>query len=421
MKIKPFSKKQLFLLSWWHNQNYLNSFDSIICDGSIRSGKTLCMSLSFIFWASSLFNNSSFAICGKTISSLSRNVISSLLPYLSSLGFSCRFISSKNIIHISYKNITNSFYLFGGKDESSASLIQGMTLSGVMLDEVALMPRSFVEQAIARCSISNSKFWFNCNPQHPFHWFYLEWIKKLDQKKSLYLHFTMEDNPSLSSSIIKRYSSLYSGSFFDRFILGKWTSSSGLVYPMFDPDLHVSPSLPSHFSKFFLSCDYGTVNPFSLGLWGESSGVWFRIKEFYHDSSASKIYKTDQQYYTDLEKFAYGYNISSIIIDPSASSFIQCIKQHGFFSVVPADNNVYQGIQNVSETLLSSSIKLHSSCLDSIREFSLYSWNDKSSSDSVKKAFDHAMDDIRYFVNTIIFSKQHYSNDNNFFVASYLR
>ena len=129
--------------------------------------------------------------------------------------------------------MTNRYYLFGGRDESSASLIQGMTLGGVMLDEVALMPRSFVEQAVARCSLENSKYFFNCNPEHPYHWFYMEWIKKAKEKNVLYIHFTMDDNPSLSESVKKRYKSLYSGAFYERFIEGKWVTAQGLVYPMF--------------------------------------------------------------------------------------------------------------------------------------------------------------------------------------------
>ncbi|MFR4757716.1 MAG: hypothetical protein ACLT9P_06070 [Evtepia gabavorous] len=74
--------------------------------------------------------------------------------------------------------VENTYFLFGGKDEGSAALIQGVTLAGVLLDEVALMPRSFVEQACARCSVTGAKFWFSCNPAGPGHWFYREWICK---------------------------------------------------------------------------------------------------------------------------------------------------------------------------------------------------------------------------------------------------
>ena len=226
-----FSKKQLEVLSWWHDSSAFNSYDGIICDGAVRSGKTTCMSLSFVAWAFYRFSDCSFALCGKTITSLRRNVVSPLLPVLSSLGFDCREKQSQNFIDISLSGRKNRFYLFGGRDESSAALIQGMTLCGVFFDEVALMPRSFVEQAVARCSPSGAKFWFNCNPENPLHWFYEEWIKKAKEKNCLHLHFLMEDNPSLSKEVIKRYESLYSGSFYERFVLGKWVAVDGLVYP----------------------------------------------------------------------------------------------------------------------------------------------------------------------------------------------
>ncbi|MGN1123124.1 MAG: PBSX family phage terminase large subunit, partial [Eubacterium sp.] len=205
----PFSKKQLAVLTWWCRGSGAENKNGIICDGAVRSGKTLCMSVSFVSWAFYNFSDTSFALCAKTIASLRRNVITPLLPVLKELGFSCDYKISRNMIEISKDGRSNRFYLFGGRDESSAALIQGMTLGGVMLDEAALMPRSFVEQALARCSLENAKYFFNCNPEHPYHWFYLEWIKKCREKNMLYLHFSMQDNPSLSKAVINRYKSLY--------------------------------------------------------------------------------------------------------------------------------------------------------------------------------------------------------------------
>ena len=210
----PFSKKQLAVLTWWCETSPYKDKNGVICDGAVRSGKTLCMSLSFISWAFYHFCDTSFAICGKTIASLRRNVITPLLPFLMSLGFGCDYKISRNMIEIEKCGVRNRFYVFGGRDESSASLIQGMTLGGVLFDEAALMPRSFVEQALARCSLEQAKFWFNCNPEHPFHWFYTEWIKKKDAKNMLYLHFRMEDNTGLSPAVINRYKSLYRGAFY---------------------------------------------------------------------------------------------------------------------------------------------------------------------------------------------------------------
>lgn len=260
--IKKFSKKQLLTLKWWSRPEY-SHYDAIICDGAVRSGKTLSMSLGFVLWASSSFSGGTFAICGKTVTSLKRNVITPLLGQLKSIGCTYREKLSANYVDITLSGVTNRFYYFGGRDESSASLIQGITLSGVFLDEAALMPRSFVEQAVARCSVRNSKMWFNCNPDTPSHWFYREWILKAEEKNALYLHFTMEDNPSLSKQLRQRYERLYSGTFYDRFVLGKWVASEGAVYPMFNASKHIfSGSIEC--SRYVISCDYGTVNPSSV-------------------------------------------------------------------------------------------------------------------------------------------------------------
>lgn len=133
MEIKAFSKKQLTVLSWWNRESAFRDRDAIICDGAVRSGKTFCMSLSFILWSFYDFANSDFALCGKTIRSLRRNMITPVIPILKSLGFKCEEKLSQNILTVSVNGVMNRFYLFGGKDESSASLIQGMTLSGVLL------------------------------------------------------------------------------------------------------------------------------------------------------------------------------------------------------------------------------------------------------------------------------------------------
>lgn len=401
-EIKPFSKKQLMALTWWCPSSPWKNYDAVICDGAVRSGKTFCMVLSFIAWSFSEFNDSSFAMCGKTIKSLRRNVVTPVLPLLKSLGFETGEKLSENILTVTYKGRKNRYYLFGGRDESSASLIQGMTLAGVFFDEVALMPRSFVEQALARCSVGGSKFWFNCNPEYPQHWFYVEWIKKLKKKNALYLHFVMEDNPSLSQKTIARYKRLYSGAFYERFILGKWVAVFGAVYPFMDDESKYCEPPDEPMEEYAVSCDYGTVNPASFGLWGLKRGVWYRIEEYYYQSRQTGVQKTDEEHYEALKSIVGSRKISVVVVDPSAASFIQVIQRHGEFSVVPAKNNVTDGIRKTSTALKEGKIKICSTCKDSMREFSLYRWESSGKFDVPVKENDHAMDDIRYFVTTVL-------------------
>lgn len=394
---RPFTAKQMKALTWWCAGSEYRDCDALICDGAVRSGKTLCTSLSFMMWSHCRFNGERFALCGKTIASLRRNCIASLLPELEALGFQCRQQFSRNLLTVEKDGRRNDYYLFGGKDESSAALIQGMTLAGVLLDEVALMPRSFVEQALARCSVEGSTFWFNCNPEHPQHWFYQEWIVKHQAKNALYLHFSLRDNPSLSPAMIRRYESLYSGAFFERFVLGKWVAAEGLVYPMFGKE-HIVPPIQEACERYIISCDYGTVNPASFGLWGLRRGIWYRLEEYYHDSRREKVQRTDEEYYSALERLAGERSVAVVLVDPSAASFIECIRRHGRFRVVPAHNEVADGIRQVAERLRGGQLKICENCRDIIREFALYRWDEKQRRDMPRKEHDHAMDDMRYFV-----------------------
>ena len=402
---KPFSRKQKKVLTWWMKESGVSDADGIIADGAIRSGKTVCMALSFMLWAMSSFNGMNFAICGKTVGSFRRNVLSVIKQMLPARGYQLKDKRAENLVVVTRGNKTNYFYVFGGKDESSADLIQGITLAGVLLDEVALMPRSFVEQACARCSVAGSKMWFNCNPEGPEHWFYKEWIGKAEEKNMLYLHFTMEDNLSLTEEIKERYRNSYVGVFFKRFILGLWCIAEGLVYDMFDKEKHTVDEVPKdalEYGTYYISIDYGTLNPFSAGLWCVFDGTAYRADEYYYSGRETHSQMTDEEYYKEVERLAGDKNIRYIVVDPSAASFITTIRRHGKFSVRKAKNDVIPGIMVTATMLKAGVLKFNSKCRGIIKEFGLYSWDDKSSTDKVIKENDHAMDDMRYFCYTVL-------------------
>lgn len=390
-----FSEKQKEILKFPYSEK-----TALICDGAVRSGKTAVMSLSYLLWAMANFNGQNFGICGKTVISAERNVIKPLLAikYLKE-HFTIRF--ANHILTVSRGGKSNTFYVFGGKDEASYMLIQGITLAGVLLDEVALMPRSFVEQALARCSVEGAKFWFNCNPANPRHWFYEEWIKQLDNKDAMHLHFLMSDNPSLSKETLARYETMYTGVFYRRYVLGEWVQAEGLVYPMFDREKHVIPEFSGN-GRYWISIDYGILNPFSAGLWCIRDGVATRIAEYYHDGRKTKQQRTDEEHYAEVENLAGDRYIERVVVDPSASSFIETVYRHGRFHVDKAKNGVIPGIAAVSSLLLAGKIQICECCADCIREFEAYSWDPDKPEDIVLKEFDHAMDDVRYFTSTIL-------------------
>lgn len=399
-RFKPFSRKQKQVLTWWLPESGVSQAEGIIADGAIRSGKTVCMALAFVQWSMEAFNGQNFGMCGKTVGSFRRNVLSVLKQMLRARGYELSDRRSENLVTITRGNVTNYYYVFGGKDEGSQDLIQGITLAGVLLDEVVLMPRSFVEQATGRCSVAGSKFWFNCNPEGPEHWFKKEWIDKRAEKMMLYLHFTQEDNLSLTEEVKARYRAMFSGIFYRRFVLGEWCVAEGLIY-QFDKDLHTASELPNR-GAWYISVDYGTLNPFSAGLWCVNKGRAVRVAEYYYSGREKRQQMTDEEYYTKLEELAGDRVIHHVVVDPSAASFIATIRKHGRFSVRKARNEVLDGIRLTAAMLQAGVIRIGANCKDSIREFGLYRWEEKGEADKPIKENDHAMDDIRYFCATIM-------------------
>lgn len=401
------SKRQRLAMLWWQQPKFKDR-DAIICDGSIRSGKTVSMTVGFFLWSMATFDGQKFAICGKTIESLRRNVILNLREWIpDDLQIIERRAENKIIVSDGCGH-ENTYFMFGGRDESSYTLVQGITLAGALLDEVALMPRSFVEQVCARCSVEGSKLWFNCNPDGPEHWFYKNWVLKFKEMNALRIHFTMGDNLSLAEEIRARYERMYEGVFYQRYILGLWVLAEGLVYDF--KEEYITDNQPRG-AEYYISIDYGTLNPFSAGLWSVTGSKAVRVQEFYYDGRNKKRQLTDEEYCEEIEKLAKGYMITKVIVDPSAASFITALKRRGF-RVQQADNSVLDGIRRTAVYLKNGNIKVHRSCVDSIREFGLYRWDEKKSTDTVVKENDHAMDDVRYFCNTIMRKRVKLDGDN---------
>lgn len=396
-------EKQLQIL-----QFRFSDYSYLICDGAVRSGKTSLMMVGFVDDAMTRFNGRRFGICGKTVDSATKNIVQ---PYMAmqyaQKSYRIKWSRTDKTMTVSKGGITNVFEVFGGKDESSYALIQGRTLAGCLIDEVVLQPRSFVDQAMIRCSVTGAKVWFSCNPAAPSHWFYTDWIKKADKGEinAKHIHFVLRDNPGLSEETIQRYEKSFSGVFYQRYVLGEWVAAEGLVYPFFSAgqDTYLFHGDASHVDgQFYVSIDYGTHNPCSMGLWVIHNGKALRIKESYFDSRAERVQRTDEEHYAELERLTKGYYIQAVVVDPSAASFIETIRRHGRYLVIPADNDVLNGIRCVASLMQAGLVTIHESCTASRREFGLYSWDDKAKEDRVVKENDHAMDDIRYFCYTIL-------------------
>lgn len=422
IRFEKFSTKQMQVFTWWCKSSPYKDHNGIIADGSIRAGKTVSMAVSFIIWAMDTFDRQNFTMCGKTVGAFRRNVWKWLKPVLLLHGFGVEESRTENLATIRKGDSENYFYIFGGRDESSQDLIQGITSAGTFLDEVALMPESFVNQATGRCSVEGAKLWFNCNPESPLHWFLKNWIEKATDKKLLHLHFLMDDNLSLSEDTRQRYRSMYSGVFFQRFIQGLWVIAEGAIYKdawddeynLFGDEKLEWIRLNKDSMRRYIAIDYGTVNPMVfLDIYDDGDVAWV-TREYYYDSRAVGKEKDNSQYAEDLEEFVKsGFkNPLFIIIDPSAASFKVELRIRGMRSketpeTINADNSVLEGIRHVSTMLTKRKLKFHkANCQNTIKEMKSYVWDDKAQQKSGKekplKVNDHGPDAIRYFVNTII-------------------
>ncbi|WP_426332680.1 PBSX family phage terminase large subunit [Paenibacillus silvae] len=408
-KWQPFSDKQVQVLTWWMPESPHHDMDAIICDGSVRAGKTVAMSFSFIVWATETFRTEQFGMAGKTIGALRRNVVGPLKRMLASRGYQIHDNKTENVLTISRGLVSNQFFLFGGKDERSQELIQGITLAGMFFDEVALMPKSFVDQATARCSVEDAKMWFNCNPAGPYHWFKIEWLDNLVVKRAIHLNFTMEDNLSLSERVRDRYRRMYTGIFYDRFILGLWVMAEGVIFSKFNDKVHKKPRdwFPTKFDRKFICIDYGANNPTTFLKYGVVDNVYYELDEYYHDIKKLGE-RTNSEYADDLLAFVDG-NEYAVFIDPSAKAFIIELKRRGINHIQPAVNDVLDGIQTVSNRFRNNELYICADNTNSLKELVSYIWDEKAAQrgeDKPIKQNDHTCDARRYGIHTDYLAQQ---------------
>lgn len=403
-----FSPKQKKVLHWWREDSPVKDYDIIIADGAIRSGKTVAMICSFLQWSCATFAEQNFIVAGRTIGSLKRNVIKPMIQILEAWGWLYTYNRSENYLLIG----SNTYYLFGANTEASQDVLQGLTAAGALADEAALFPKSFIDQMDGRCSVDGAKTFMNCNPAgsvlHTFHKDFIA-IENRKKKRIYYLHFTMDDNYSLTEYVKARYRRRFVGLFFNRMIRGLWVVAEGLVYDMFKDDIHKIPyEQNKSYIEYYITIDYGTQNPCCYLLIGKYDDVWEVVKEYYYDGRENGVQKTDAEYVQDFLTFSAGITYKGVIVDPSAASFIAALGQVIHSScILPANNDVIDGIRNVATLLGQNKLHINDNCENTLKEIQMYSWDGKSvEKDKPIKHNDHAMDALRYFVRTILFTKK---------------
>jgi len=403
-------------MNWWMPESGVSDYDGIILDGSIRAGKSLPESVSFVDWAMATFNAENLGMAGKTLGALRRNVIGPLKRVLPGRNYKIKDVRSSEEprLEVTKGSRTNYFYLFGGNNERSQDPLLGFTGAGFYFDQAELMPKSFVETAEGRCSHEDAKLWYNVNPQGYTHWFYTDYIEKLQEKRLLRLHFLMTDNLSLSPKTIARYERRWpkNSVFYRRNILGLWVAAEGRVFQFFDPSPdagYVVSTLPDHFTMYLVGSDYGTANPFAATLWGLSGGVWYIIQEFYWDSVIQRKQKTNPEYIEDIARLCYwnGSPVAAkILIPPEEAGFIRELKQspHQHISHVrAADNSIMPGLEDISTLFATGKLKVYEKCEKTIWGFNDLLWDEKKQQQGIDMYMkggsgspDHICDGNRY-------------------------
>lgn len=369
-----------------------------ILSGSVRSGKTWISLVLWAFWVAASPKNKKYLMVAKTLTSLKRNCLDLLEALVGKNNFTYSMAQKEGVL------FGRTIYIEGVNDARAENKIRGMTLQGAYCDELTLFTEDFFSMLLSRLSEPRARLFGTTNPDSPNHWLKTNYIDRQEELDLFIMQFLIDDNTFLDAGYVEQLKKEYTGVFYSRFILGLWVIAEGLVYPMFDKKRHVLDKCEEpkdEYFEYYISIDYGTVNPCSMGLWRLEQERAVRIREVYFDSRKKKKQLTDEEYYEMLAELAGDKLIRAVIVDPSAASFIETIRRHGKFSVRKANNDVIDGIRVTGSLLQNGKLFFCKDCEDSIREFAIYRWDKKSAEDKVIKEFDHAMDDIRYACNTI--------------------
>lgn len=383
------SKQREYLANCSHRWN--------IKTGATGSGKTYVDYLAVIPQRLlALRGQGAAVLLGNTQGTLVRNVLDPMREIWG--GELVGTVSSDNTARLFGRRV----HILGADSRKHVARLQGMTIEYAYGDEITTWHEDVFQMLKSRLRCPHSCFDGTCNPDSPEHWF----KKFLDSDADIFCQNSTIDDGVLPPEIVQQLKAEYAGTvFYDRFILGKWALASGLVYPFVanNPAAYfLRGSTAGMDGRFYVSVDYGTHNPCSMGLWCMQRDRAVRIKEHYYDSRKTRSQHTPEEDYAMLEDLARGYYIQSVVVDPAAAAFIETIRRHGRFLVRPAENDVINGIQTTAALLQSGRVLIHESCADTLREFKTYSWDDTAHQDKVIKENDHAMDDIRYFCMTIL-------------------
>lgn len=401
-----YTAKQLTLMRRWQ-RNELSRIN--LLEGSVSSGKTWVSLVLWAFWVKTMPQDKLYLMCAKSLTTLKRNCLLLLEELVGGHNFTFSVPAKEGYL------FGRHILLEGANDARAESKIRGITLQGAYCDELTQFPRDFFAMLLSRLRLPEAKLIATTNPDAPGHWLKKEYIDRADELDFMDVKFTIEDNTTLPQDYVDAIKKEYSGVFYDRFILGKWVLAQGIIYPMYEQAIAAPPE-GSRASDYRLSIDYGTMNAFAALLWEKHGGVWYAVKEYYYSGRDTGVTKTDQEYADALNAFiadvmrgreqevlegkAEYLRKMKTVIDPSAASMITLLKKEKWYAVIPADNDVIDGIRDTATAMVLGLIKISPDCKNWIEEVQGYVWDDKAGDDRPVKERDHLQDSCRYFVRT---------------------
>lgn len=267
---------------------------------------------------------------------------------------------------------------------------------------------SFIKVANGRQLAAKRPFTlWDLNPCNPGHSIYEQYIDRYRENGLpggyLYEHFTIADNATITPERLEEIKAQYVPGtvWYRRDIEGERTLAEGLVYPMYQDAICEPPQSPA--TKYCVSLDYGTRNAFAALLWEYHAGIWYATREYYYSGRNEGVGKTDNEYGNDLDKWLADIpGRLTVIIDPSAASFIELLRRKsGRYQVLKGDNDVDNGIRETATALKTGRIKISNKLVNWKNEASGYVWDESSGEDRPVKIDDHLMDAMRYFVKTM--------------------
>ncbi|CAB4132509.1 phage_term_2, phage terminase, large subunit, PBSX family [uncultured Caudovirales phage] len=347
-----------------------------IAHGAIRSGKTFS---SLIAWANHVHTvpnppDELLVMVGFSHDTIVRNAV---LPFMSQFDGYCTLTDANRILSFRNKRIV----CMGANDQGAVGKIQGPTVAGAYVDEMTLIPQNFLDMLYSRLNPPYARLYGTTNPSSPMHPI-KQMIDDQDGKFIYAEHFELKDNQTLSADYIEMIDKkLYKGLWHRRFVLGEWVMAEGAIYQCFDRKRHVVRRPPTYAKQWWVGMDYGTVHPFAALLIGYNPdhhpSLWVE-KEYYWDSSAMYLQKTNSQYADAVQKAFDGYPVKHWYLDPAAQA-MEVELRNRKIPVQHADNDVLNGIQLVDELLSSGDLVICEGCVNLIREIEGYTWDLKSS------------------------------------------